>query len=45
MKYIKKINLIDTTENKKLKKEIEETYEKGNDYYNNVEKDSKNKNT
>lgn len=37
MKYIKKINLIDTSDNINLKKIIEETYHKGENYYKEIE--------
>ena len=37
MKYIKKINLSDEVFTEKEKKQLEKSYEKGNDYYNNLE--------
>ena len=40
MKYIKKINLIDTQDNINIKKIINETYNKGKDYYKKTEKNS-----
>lgn len=45
MKYLKKINLIDTQNNINLKKVIDETYHQGKNYYQEIEKhqkDSKN---
>lgn len=44
MKYLKKINLTDTTSNINIKKVIEETYHKGNDYYQEVENNQANQN-
>lgn len=40
MKYLKKINLIDTT-NINEKQVIEESYHKGNEYYQEVEENQK----
>lgn len=40
MKYIPKVNLIDTQDNINLKKVIDETYHKGNNYYQEIEKNS-----
>ena len=37
MKYIKKINLSDEMFTEKEKKKLIKSYEKGNDYYNNLE--------
>ena len=44
MKYLKKINLDDEMFTEKEKKKIEKYYEKGNDYYNHIEKNEKHKN-
>lgn len=41
MKYLKKLNLTDTNDNINLKKVIEETYHKGNNYYQEVENNQK----
>ena len=38
LKYLKKENLTDEMFTEKEKKKIEKYYEKGNDYYNSVEK-------
>ena len=37
MKYLKKLELSDEMFTEKEKKKIEKYYEKGNDYYNNIE--------
>lgn len=37
LKYLKKLELSDEMFTEKEKKKIEKYYEKGNDYYNNVE--------
>ena len=42
LKYIPKINLIDTQDNINIKKIINETYNKGRDYYEEIEKNSTN---
>lgn len=38
MKYLKKLELSDEMFSEKEKKKIEKSYEKGNDYYNAIEK-------
>lgn len=43
MKYLKKLELSDEMFTEKEKKKIEKYYEKGNDYYNNIE-NNENKN-
>ena len=44
IKYLKKENLTDEMFTEKEKKKIEKYYEKGNNYYNDIEKNEKNKN-
>ena len=42
MKYIKKLNLNDEVFTEKEKKQLIKSYEKGNDYYNETEKNRNN---